>query len=329
MVTASHNPPEYNGYKVYWGNGAQIVPPHDKAIAAAIAAIGPLVSIAQLPEFVAGKRRLYHPVPEQVIEKYLEGVRALSVHPSGPTDLSVVYTAMHGVGNKFAMNVLSRFSSVATVAAQAEPDGAFPTVKFPNPEEPGALDLALALGRSIKADVLLANDPDADRLGVAIPTPDGGWRRLAGDEIGWLLADHILRHSDGDDRLVITTLVSSSLLARMAESYGATCLETFTGFKWIGHNVLTHPDHDFVFGYEQALGYLVSGRPLDKDGITAAVLMAEVAAVAAAEGVTLQQRLDRLGPLNVADTLRIGMQAALGLAAAHAQGLVHRDVKPA
>jgi phosphomannomutase len=156
------------------------------------------------------------------------------------------------------------------------------------------MDLLMARAAASGALVALANDPDADRLGAAVPTPEGGWRRLGGDEIGWLLADHILANTSGDDRLVVTTLVSSSLLARMAAEHGVTCLETFTGFKWIGHTVLEHPEMQFVFGYEQALGYLVTNRPLDKDGITAAVLLAEVAALAAAEGVTLQQRLDAL-----------------------------------
>lgn len=156
------------------------------------------------------------------------------------------------------------------------------------------MDLLMARAAAVGAAVAIANDPDADRLGVAIPQSDGGWRRLGGDEIGWLLADHVLRHTDGDDRLVVTTLVSSSLLARMAAAHGVTCLETFTGFKWIGHTVLQNPGKRFVFGYEQALGYLVCGQPLDKDGITAAVLMAEVAAVAAAEGFTVQQRLDQI-----------------------------------
>ena len=182
----------------------------------------------------------------------------------------------------------------SVVAAQQEPDGSFPTVSFPNPEEPGAMDLLMEQAAASGALVALANDPDADRMAAAIPTPEGGWRRLGGDEIGWLLADHILRHTSGDDRLVVTTLVSSSLLGRMAAAHGVTCLETFTGFKWIGHTVLEHPELRFVFGYEQALGYLVCGQPLDKDGITAAVLMAEVAALAAAEGVSLQDRLDAI-----------------------------------
>jgi phosphomannomutase len=156
------------------------------------------------------------------------------------------------------------------------------------------MDLLLALAAETGADVALANDPDADRLGVAIPTSSGGWRRLAGDEIGWLLADHILGHTSGDDRLVVTTLVSSSLLGRMAEAAGVHHAETFTGFKWIARSVRDRPDQRFVFGYEQALGYLVAQQPLDKDGITAAVVMTEIAALARAEGVTIQARLDDL-----------------------------------
>jgi phosphomannomutase len=140
--------------------------------------------------------------------------------------------------------------------------------------------------------VAIANDPDADRLGAAIPQPDGSWRRLGGDEIGWLFADYLLNQGEGDDRLVITTLVSSALLGKMAKSHGVHSAETFTGFKWIGRTILDHPDLRFVLGYEQALGYLVADRPLDKDGISAAVLFAEIAAAAAADGRTLQQWLD-------------------------------------
>ncbi|MFV0308493.1 MAG: phospho-sugar mutase, partial [Desertimonas sp.] len=155
-----------------------------------------------------------------------------------------------------------------------------------------AMDLVMALAAATGALIAIANDPDADRAGAAIPQPDGSWRRLGGDEIGWLLADHLLRTTEGDDRLVITTLVSSALLGRMAAAHGVHFAETFTGFKWIGRTILDRPDQRFIFGYEQALGYLVAPRPLDKDGITAAVLLAEVAAVAAADGTTLQARLD-------------------------------------
>ena len=161
------------------------------------------------------------------------------------------------------------------------------------------MDLVIALATERGAAVALANDPDADRLGAAIPQPDGSWRRIGGDELGWLLADHILSNpvpDDGElsDRLVITTLVSSSLLEQMAADHGVQFAETFTGFKWIGRKIVDNPACRFVFGYEQALGYLVAPRPLDKDGITAAVVMAEIAAVAAEDGTTLQARLDEI-----------------------------------
>ncbi len=156
------------------------------------------------------------------------------------------------------------------------------------------MDLLLAEAAACDAKVALANDPDADRLGVAIPQADGSWRRLSGDEIGWLFADYILANTAGDDRLVVTTLVSSSLLARMAEAAGVHSEETFTGFKYIGKIATERPDLRLMLGYEQALGYLVAQRPLDKDGITAAVLMAEIAAVAESEGQTLQDRLDAI-----------------------------------
>jgi phosphomannomutase len=290
MVTASHNPPADNGYKVYLGTGAQIVPPADVDISACIDLVDPTAV-----ELAAADHPLIHVLGQDEIEAYLAAVPRVRLCPE-VASVPVAYTAMHGVGGATLLAAFDRagLRAPAVVAQQQEPDGSFPTVAFPNPEEPGAMDLLMARAADAGALVALANDPDADRLGAAIPTREGGWRRLGGDELGWLLADHILRHTSGDDRLVITTLVSSSLLGRMAAAHGVTCLETFTGFKWIGHTVLQHPDKHFVFGYEQALGYLVCGQPLDKDGITAAVLMAEVAAVAAEEGITLQDRLDQI-----------------------------------
>ncbi|HAP78584.1 MAG TPA: phosphomannomutase [Acidimicrobiaceae bacterium] len=293
MVTASHNPPADNGYKVYLHTGSQIVPPADTLISSHIDSIDPC-TVALAPAD--------HPLIQRLgraeVEAYLADVPSVRRCPE-VTGVPVAYTAMHGVGGATLMEAFDAagLPAPAVVAEQQEPNGSFPTVSFPNPEEPGAMDLLMARAAASGALLAIANDPDADRLGVAIPTPDGGWRRLGGDEIGWLLADHILRHplpGEGSNRLVVTTLVSSSLLGRMAAAHGATCLETFTGFKWIGHTVLEHPELHFVFGYEQALGYLVAQRPLDKDGITAAVLMAEVAAVAAAEGLTLQDRLDAI-----------------------------------
>ena len=288
MVTASHNPPRDNGYKVFLDDGSQIVSPVDVEIAAAIDAVD-LTAI----EVAGPDDPRIVTLDDAPLDAYLRAVPGVRLRPE-LRDVTVAYTPMHGVG---AATLLAAFERAgwprpAIVAEQAAPDPDFPTVAFPNPEEPGAMDLLLALAVDVGADVALANDPDADRLGAAIPTPDGGWRRLTGDELGWLLADHILRHTTGADRLVVTTLVSSSLLGRMAEAAGVHHAETFTGFKWIAKTIRDRPDERFVFGYEQALGYLVAAAPRDKDGITAAVLMAEVAALARAEGVTLQDRLD-------------------------------------
>jgi phosphomannomutase len=288
VVTASHNPPADNGYKVFTSHGAQIVSPVDAEIAACIDLVDP----CSVP-MSAEDDPLIQWLDDSYVQAYLAAVPAVRLRPE-VAGVPVAYSAMHGVGGATLVEAFDRSGLLNpfVVAEQQQPDPAFPTVAFPNPEEPGAMDLLLALAAESGAAIALCNDPDADRLGAAIPTPDGGWRRLLGDEIGWLLGDHILRHTTGDDRLVITTLVSSSLLSKMAAAYGVRFAETYTGFKWIGHTVLSHPESHFVFGYEQALGFLVTSRPLDKDGITAAVMLAEVAAVARTDGVTLQSRLD-------------------------------------
>lgn len=295
MVTASHNPPADNGYKVYLGTGCQIVPPVDAAIAACIDAVDPCEV-----ELAADDHPLVTVLGPEPLEAYLVSVRGTRFRPD-VAGTPVAYTALHGVGGAVLVEAFARagHSAPLVVAEQQQPDGSFPTVSFPNPEEPGAMDRVIALAAASGARLAIANDPDADRLGAAIPTtwpatsPEQ-WRKLGGDEIGWLLADHVLRHTQGDDRLVVTTLVSSSLLARMAAHHGIHAAETFTGFKWIGRAVLDRPDQRFVFGYEQALGYLVTDRPLDKDGITAAVVLAEIAAVAESEGRSVQDLLDDL-----------------------------------
>lgn len=290
VVTASHNPPADNGYKVYLGDGAQIVPPHDAGISERIARVDPTaIDLAPADDPSIGR------LGEDLAQRYLRMVAGVRLRPD-VAGVPVAYTAMHGVGGELVVRAFEAagFERPHVVEEQFTPDPTFPTVAFPNPEEPGAMDLLLARARAVGASVALASDPDADRLGAAIPQPDGSWRRLGGDEIGWLFADHILNHTEGDDRLVVTTLVSSSLLGKMAAAHGVHSAETFTGFKWIGRTVLDRPGQRFVFGYEQALGYLVTQRPLDKDGISAAVLFAEVAAVAAADGVTLQDRLDAI-----------------------------------
>ena len=294
MVTASHNPPDYNGYKVYLGDGAQIVPPVDAEISAAIAAVG---TLAVVPVAPAG-HPLIDRLGEDLVSRYVSAAAALSLIPSA-RDVHIVYTPMHGVGGSVMRRLLTAagFRHVEVVGAQAEPDPDFPTVAFPNPEEPGALDLAVAQAGRTGADLVLANDPDADRLGAAVPERDratGAWRVLRGDEIGVLLADHVLRHTAGDDRLVVTTIVSSSLLARMAAAAGVHYAHTLTGFKWVARVADDRPDLRFVFGYEEALGYCAGTLVRDKDGMTAGLLLAELVAALKAEGRTVHDRLAEL-----------------------------------
>ncbi|GAA2718126.1 phospho-sugar mutase [Actinocorallia aurantiaca] len=297
MVTASHNPPGDNGYKVYWSDGSQIVPPVDEEIAAAIEAVGP---VNELPLGVApgGSRgpddQSWKVLGDEIVQAYLEALRGI---PLGDArDVRVAYTPLHGVGAATALRAFMEFGFAAplVVPEQCLPDPAFPTVAFPNPEEPGAMDLVLELAGRVGADLALANDPDADRCAVAVPLPGGGGRMLTGDEVGGLLAEHVLRRTSGDDRLVATTIVSSSLLGRIAREYGAHYSETLTGFKWIMR--AGSPTHRLVFGYEEALGYSLGGDrgvPVhDKDGIGAALAVAALAAEAKRDGRTLLDLLD-------------------------------------
>lgn len=290
MVTASHNPAGDNGYKVYRSNGAQIVSPIDEMIAKKIRAVDPL-TIALAPVDSPSISRLDH----RAVDEYVAWVPSVRLRPD-VIGVPLAYTALHGVGGDVAIRALQKsgFGTPSIVDVQHRPDPNFSTVAFPNPEESGAMDLVIDLARESGASMALANDPDADRLGVAISTRSGEWRRLSGDEIGWLMADHILANTTGADRLVVTTLVSSSLLGKMARAHGVEFEETFTGFKWMASAVERHPRCRLVFAYEQALGFLVASEPLDKDGITAAVLMAEIAGLAARSGETIEGRLDAI-----------------------------------
>ncbi|GLY03421.1 MULTISPECIES: phospho-sugar mutase [Actinoplanes] len=288
MVTASHNPPQDNGYKVYLGaqlggpdgDGAQIVPPADLGIEAAIRAV---TGIASVPLGDPGTL-----LDDTTAAGYVQSAAAV-LTPGGPRDLTIAYTPMHGVGGATLAEAFlaAGFRAPEIVAAQAEPDPEFPTVSFPNPEEPGAMDRLLALADATGADLAVANDPDADRCAIAIPTPDG-WRPLRGDELGVLLADHLIRR--GTPGLYATTIVSSSLLGRLCAARGVPYAETLTGFKWI-----VRAAEELAYGYEEALGYCVApGLVRDKDGITAALTIAELAAAQKAEGRTLADRLDEL-----------------------------------
>ena len=297
MVTASHNPPQDNGYKVYWSNGAQIIPPHDRGITQAIDEVGALGDIT-VPDLDSLRNQgLLRPVPASVEAAYLAAVDELRVYDGPSGNLSIVYTAMHGVGRQMVERVLARHGyGLHVVAAQGEPDPDFPTVSFPNPEEDGAMDLALDLARDVSADLVIANDPDADRLAVAIPTSKG-YRQLTGNQVGALLADELLRYGDQDDRrLVVNTIVSSGILEVIAEAHGVDCRHTLTGFKWIANLAI---DHDatggrFVMGFEEALGYTVGPVVRDKDGVSTALLFCDLAARCRAEGKTVLNRLEEL-----------------------------------
>jgi phosphomannomutase len=291
MVTASHNPPKDNGYKVYLGDGAQIVPPNDTLIETAIDRAG--LQARELPAPAVGGS--VHQVDGSIVDAYLDATLARARRRTDIAALRVVYTPLHGVGRDVALRAFARVGCTPhVVARQAEPDPDFPTVAFPNPEEPGALDLALDLAREVDADLVLANDPDADRLCVAVRRAPGAYVVLPGDDLGVLLGDHLLRTTSGPDRLVVTTVVSSSMLSKLALAAGVHFTETLTGFKWVVRPAIVDRHLHFIFGYEEALGYAVNDVVRDKDGISAAVAALEMFADLLAAGSSPLQRLDEL-----------------------------------
>ena len=370
MITASHNPPADNGYKLYLGDGAQIVPPVDAQIEAAIRDVGPLRGIPVGPP----DSPLITRHGDEIAQAYLDAIVAASPGvppPGGVADLLVVYTPLHGVAGPLMLRAIRRagYPAPQVVAAQAEPDPYFPTVPFPNPEEPGALDLALGYARDLGADLVLASDPDGDRLAVAVPDPgaESGWRTLTGDQVGALLGAFVLGavepgaveteafeagaieagalepgkveaeafeagvleaeafqagaveagalevgastgQGDPRERLAATTVVSSSLLSKIAAAAGVQYAETLTGFKWIVRAADERPGTRFVFGYEEALGYAVGDVVRDKDGISAALAMLGLTAQARSAG---QSVLDRWDALETAHGVHLTAQLTL------------------
>ncbi|MFH9043082.1 phospho-sugar mutase [Streptomyces sp. NPDC017966] len=296
-VTASHNPPRDNGYKVYLGDGSQIVPPADTEIAAEIEAVASLTTVPRPTEG-------WETLDDTVLDAYLARTDAV-LSKDSPRTARTVYTAMHGVGKDVLLAAFARagFPEPVLVTEQADPDPEFPTVAFPNPEEPGAMDLAFAKARDTDPDLVIANDPDADRCAAAVK--DGAdWRMLRGDEVGALLAAHLVRR--GATGTFAESIVSSSLLGRIAEKAGLRHTETLTGFKWIARA------EGLRYGYEEALGYCVDPDGVrDKDGITAALLITELASTLKEEGRTLLDLLDDLAVehgLHVTDQLSVRVE---------------------
>lgn len=309
-VTASHNPPRDNGYKVYLGDGSQIVSPADAEIAAQIDAIA---ALADVPRAEDG----WQDLGDEVLEAYLARTDAV-LTPGSPRGVRTVYTAMHGVGKDVVLAAFARagFPAPVLVAEQAEPDPAFPTVAFPNPEEPGAMDLSFATAARVNPDIVIANDPDADRCAVAVPdaASASGWRMLRGDEVGALLAAHLVHK--GATGVFAESIVSSSLLGRIAEAAGVGYEETLTGFKWISRV------EGLRYGYEEALGYCVDPEGVrDKDGVTAALLVAELASELKEQGRTLTDLLDDLAMehgLHATDQLSVRVEDLSVIASAMA-----------
>jgi len=327
MVTASHNPAADNGYKVYLGGrvvtdagqGAQIVPPYDALIAEQIAAVGPASAVQR----ASGGWTVLEP---SIVDQYVNAV--LSLSDGAPRDLRIVTTSLHGVGGQVLARVLAEagFPDVVPVPEQLEPDPDFPTVVFPNPEEKGAIDMAIAVARESGADVVIANDPDADRCAVAVrdarSTSHNGWRMLHGDEVGALLGDDIARRAaaapaPGQPATLANSVVSSRLLASIARRNGLAHATTLTGFKWIARTP------DLAFGYEEALGYCVDPATVrDKDGISAALLVAQLANRLKAEGRSLVDRLDDLAREHgfyVTDQLSVRFEDLAGIPATMAR----------
>jgi phosphomannomutase len=311
MITASHNPPEYNGYKAYWGNGAQIIPPTDIGIAKAIET-APAAKDVPRPSIEEAKDQgLVRVLGGDIAAIYLAKVTELGVRRDGDRAFPIVYTPLHGVGDDLARRAfaLAGFGAVTSVPEQQQPDGRFPTVEFPNPEEKGAMDLAFALARANQAELVVANDPDADRLAIALPSAGSatGYVQLTGNQVGVLLGHYLLTgglahldravSAEGGEPLVIASIVSSPMLGVMAAALGAHYEEVLTGFKWIANRAMdlkAEKGWRFVFGFEEALGYTVGELVRDKDGISAAVVFAELTAVLKSEGTTVLAHLEGL-----------------------------------
>lgn len=298
VVTASHNPPADNGYKVYGREASQIVSPVDEEIQSNIETAPPANEIERVAHVFEGRSSLARPAPDDIIDSYWGEVSSTRVRGQG-SNLVIVYTPIHGVGKETFFDIMHRagHTGVVAVPEQAEPDGTFPTVSFPNPEEPGALDLALEMGKTKDADLILANDPDADRLAAVVPHA-GGWRSLTGNELGSLLGQYLLAN-DEDPRtaIVASSIVSSPILARIAEHHGARHESTLTGFKWIVKAGLTLQEDGrgrFIFGFEEALGYTIGSTVRDKDGISAALIFSDLVADLNDSGETIIEQLHRI-----------------------------------
>ena len=308
VITASHNPREYNGYKVYWEDGAQITPPHDKNIMAEVAKVG-ITDPKTMPEDEARIEGLYNVIGSDLDDEYIANVKSLSIHPEiiaeQAKDMTIVYTPLHGTGNIPVRRVLRElgFTHVIVEPQQAVPDGNFPTVAYPNPEDPKAWKLALALAEEKKADLVLATDPDADRLGVYCrDTKTGQYVSFTGNMSGMLIGEYILRERTKmgtmpENPALVETIVTTDMAKPMAKAYGVDLIEVLTGFKYIGEQIKIFDEtgsHHYVFGLEESYGCLPGTYARDKDACAAVMMLAELAAFYRAKGMTLIDAMEEL-----------------------------------
>lgn len=303
VITASHNPAAYNGYKVYWEDGGQIVAPHDKGIIAEVRKAGDDIKSISWED--ASEKGLVRLIDSEIDDKFTQMIKTYSLRPGllkeKGADITIVYTPLHGAGTMPVERVLGESGiNVITVPEQREPDGNFPTVEFPNPEESSALKMALDLAAEKKADLLMGTDPDADRLGIAVPSA-GGWALITGNQLGALLADYIFMSLKEKDRLpekpaFVKTIVTTDLQEKIAKSYGAACYDVLTGFKYIAEKIrqFETSGENYVFGGEESYGYLVETETRDKDAVSAAFLTAEMALYHISEGRTVLDALNDL-----------------------------------
>ena len=309
VVTASHNPPEYNGYKVYWEDGAQITYPKDEQIIGEVNAVTDYASVKTMSREEAEKAGLYQVIGSEIDDKYIEALKSLAIHPEiireEAQNLKIVYTPLHGTGNIPVRRILKElgFEKVYVVKEQELPDGNFPTVSYPNPEDKNAFTLALELAKEVDADIVLATDPDADRLGVyAKDAKTGEYMSFTGNMSGMLILEYILSQRKAlgtlpENGAVVTTIVSGKMSKEITKEYGMTIIETLTGFKYIGEQIKFFEQtgsHEYVFGYEESYGCLVGTHARDKDAVVAVMALCEVAAYCRHQGITLCDQMETL-----------------------------------
>ena len=309
VVTASHNPPEYNGYKVYWEDGAQITSPRDKEIIGEVNAVSDFGQVKTMSQEEAEEKGLYQVIGSEMDDKYIAALKKLVLHPEciqqQAKNLKIVYTPLHGTGNIPVRRILSElgFEQVYVVKEQELPDGRFPTVSYPNPEDKNAFALALELAKEVDADVVLATDPDADRLGIYAKNKETGeYQSFTGNMSGMLILEYLLSERKNlgllpENGAVVTTIVSGKMAREVAAAYGVDLIETLTGFKYIGEQIKffeQNGEHEFLFGYEESYGCLEGTHARDKDAVVAVMALCEAAAFYAAQGITLCEQMQNI-----------------------------------